>query len=436
MKKALTIFSAALLLLLCSCASSKPADPILSRTWNDMELTRTIPTHNRADIEAVNSVLTVGENTLELHFKRGLENQLKFGPEWFVQVKIDGLWFNIPNDIQMDSALSVENSSKAKEKLTFDLSGLNLPAGEYRFALKYSEERLLDTGYISAPFWVINPGDEIPSASLTSGEADPADIIVSVSSRFPARPMITDADAMIVLHIENLSGKDYTHSRLKLEKLGGSEPETIKYEHANMGMVRPWAQDSSEIFLNEPLAPGKYRLTPSLYSGSIPFITPEIEFYVIAESRAPRPIWDNAEWLPSTHVASSERIRITLGDTSLGGDKTELQISLDCDIDYQYGEFFMLEANIGGQWFTVPTAHGIGYLAIAHSTSARSDFALNLTYTHGILPTGQYRLVMEFQEVSYSEGAGTSKYLSREIAFTEFEVTEPIISNPFANSFK
>jgi len=457
MKKVFAAFSAALLLLLCSCASNKPAVPILSRTWNGIEVKKSARVHGGADMTAANSVLTVGENALEL----SAGNRDGLGHGWFVQVKLDGVWFDIPNDSQMEPVISPGSNADSKT-LSFDLSGLGLPAGEYRITLKYSLPSFWDKGYLSmpfwvinpgdeipsaslssgkadyitAPFWVINPGDEIPSASLTSGEADPADIVVSVSSAFPARLDITDADNVIILHIENLSGKNYTHSRLKLERLGSGEPETIKYEHANMGLIQAWMQDSNSIFLNEPLAPGKYRLTPSLYSGSIPFITPEIEFQVIKASDAPDSVWSSVGMYPSVHAEPSERVRMSISDATLGGDKTELHVSLDCDINYQYGEFFMLETNLGGQWFTVPGAYGIGYFLLAYSTSNRSDFVLDLKHSHGILPTGQYRLVMEFDESEYSSSGEFVKYLSKEFAFAEFEITKPIIANPFANSFK
>ena len=142
---------------------------------------------------------------------------------------------------------------------------------------------------------------------------------------------------------------------------------------------------------------------------------------------------------PSVHTEPSKRVRMTLGDTELGGDKTELHVSLDCDIDFQYGEYYTLEFSHGSvvnhQWFTVPGAYGVGYRSIAYSTANRSDFVLDLKYSHGILPAGRYRLVMEFHEVSHSSGE-FAKYLSKEFAFAEFYISEPIITNPFINSLK
>ena len=434
MKKVIMVAFIAFILALCACApaavSEPTAAPLLSRIWNGIEVTRALPAENRnSGLTAVNSVMTVEEDTLELHFKRGLGNMINFGPEWFVQVRLDGLWYDIPSDSRMDSALSAGDSFEVEEKLSFDLSDFDLPAGEYRFALKYSLPRLLEKKYICAPFWVINPGDEIPSASLTSGEADYADILLSASSEFPARPAITDADTMLMLHIENLSGKNYECYSLKLEKLGEGEPEVIKYKHANKGLAIAWMEASFEIFLDEGLAPGKYRLTPTLYSGLLysgfPSISPEIEFDVIAESEAPEPHWNSADWLPSAHDSSSERIHMTLGDTNLGGDNSELHVSLDCDANYQYGEFFTLEAKIGDYWFPVPNAYSAGFLLLAYSTDLRDSFVLDLERSHGALPPGQYRLVMEFDEVNYSS-VSAEHYLSREIAFAEFEITEPI----------
>ena len=418
MKKVFAAFSAALLLLLCSCASNKPAVPILSRTWNGIEVKKSARVHGGADMTAANSVLTVGENALEL----SAGNRDGLGHGWFVQVKLDGVWFDIPNDSQMEPVISLGSNADSKT-LSFDLSGLGLPAGEYRITLKYSLPSFWDKGYLSMPFWVINPGDEIPSASLSSGKADYADIVLSVSSEHPARPAITDKDTMLILHIENLSGKKYIQNILKLEKLGDGDPERIWHQSSTMSALSIWRDNALTISLFRPLEPGKYRLTPSLYSGSIPSITPEIEFEVIKASDAPAPAWNLADLYPSEHPTASERIRVTL-DNPLIEDDMKLQISLDCDIEYEYGELFALETNIGGHWFTVPH-WGLDPL-IAHSTFRRSSFVYDLSRSVRFLPAGQYRLVMEFTESRYSVDDDRYHLLSREIAFAEFEAKKPI----------
>ena len=52
-------------------------------------------------------------------------------------------------------------------------------------------------------------GGERPPESETSAPARPEDIVLYVESMYEARRVVTDADTMLGIYIENLSGKEY-----------------------------------------------------------------------------------------------------------------------------------------------------------------------------------------------------------------------------------
>ena len=169
-----------------------------------------------------------------------------------------------------------------KTEYTVDLSVFGrLPTGRYRFVERFFLERLQLELHTLAYFWVVEPGEDSPPESMTGGTARLEDIVFFVASLYEVRQVITDADTMLALNIENLSGRQYIESRAVLEMQQGSQWVGVAYRHANLGLLQSWVKDRNVLFLEEPLSAGNYRLRLEMnVFGTQSWIEAEYEFIV------------------------------------------------------------------------------------------------------------------------------------------------------------
>ena len=297
---------------------------------------------------------------------------------------------------------------------------------------KFNEER---HQYAYFDFGVTNPVDSYPSESETTGRARREDIVFYAASLYEARRNITDRDIRFGLFIENLSDRAYIIERRRmdcivLEMKHGGEWINIEYRHINAGMIKGLSKNINKVFLNGPLAAGRYRIRFQMRVFDIPGnIDLQYEFDVIAHEDAPEPKWDISRLEPSPRDASDQSagVRMSITNPVLDRDNTTLEILLSADRHYTYGDIYEAEVLLEGKWYTVPfvsrESHLVAYNIWPDAGAAVSH---NVVYRIGVVPAGQYRLIKTFDILEPAPTGGRYNVRVREIAMAEFTVRETL----------
>lgn len=451
MFKQYLIICIVVILLLCTACGNNSISPVEkpdgSLLWNDWQLIREdIGWYGwggaNVDVFVPENVLTTKEQTLTVSFKsRG--GIFEYGFNEFIQVYLDGVWYSLSQKLsQNGEPLILDNYNNHYDKnedgtehmVDFSIIG-ELPPGKYRLVETFYEEQFKEETYAFANFWVIKSGGKRPSESETTGNARKEDIVLYVQSLYEARRVITDEDIWFCLYVENLSGKkyaidnEYEKNPPILEMKQNDKWGKINYQHINAGMILGWTTDRTEVFLDEPLSAGCYRIRVPMYvlygSGSIEL---EYEFDVISQKDVPEPKWEISRLSPSPYNALSTGVEMNSANTVLNKDNTVLEITLSSNRLYNYGEPYEVEVLLDGKWYRVPFASG-GFTMPMYTFDpnnaefSRVSFSCNPASSCGVLPAGQYRIVKEF---TVPDTSPTGGYLAKEFAAVEFTVEETI----------
>ena len=405
------------------------------------------------------NVITTEEQTLIILFRGNINEEPQYIVAEFVQVNLDGVWYTLSQHLSLiEEPLIVENVDRKEYRAgpsiehMVDLSVIGkLPPGKYRLVEKFLWEQLKEENYAFAYFWVIEPGGKIPPESETKGRPRMSDIIVTVESINEARRCITDRDDMISIVIENISGKNYFPKDLILEMKKYGIWQKIDYPHANLGLISPWQVNTNEIFLNEHLKAGKYRIRLSM---NVNMLSQDIrepddieikcEFTVLSDKDAPKPEWkpERLQLSPYDAAKQSTGIIMTLTNPVFNQSNTELEIILTAENSYFYGSTFQIEVLIDEKWYYVPFVNATGFSAVGcgvepNSQNPTHKILCNPVRFCGILPVGHYRMIKEFSLLGLDTPEGHRIYLANEFAIVEFSVEETLFREPqFYYQFK
>ena len=99
---------------------------------------------------------------------------------------------------------------------------------------------------------------------------------------------------------------------------------------------------------------------------------------------------------------------LTLTVEDIGTSEITVRITNNSEEEFSYGEYFSIQKQIDGQWYTVPVrADNVGFQDIAHilpnGESASETYNLDL---YGTLEPGIYRLVMKMLSAEFLVGHG------------------------------
>ena len=99
---------------------------------------------------------------------------------------------------------------------------------------------------------------------------------------------------------------------------------------------------------------------------------------------------------------------LTLTVEDIGTSEITVRITNNSGEKFSYGEYFSIQKQIDGQWYTVPVrADNVGFQDIAHilpnGESASETYNLNI---YGTLEPGTYRLVVETLSAEFLVGHG------------------------------
>ena len=99
---------------------------------------------------------------------------------------------------------------------------------------------------------------------------------------------------------------------------------------------------------------------------------------------------------------------LTLTVEDIGTSGIMVRIANNSGEEFSYGEYFSIQKQIDGQWYTVPVrADNVGFQDIAHilpnGESASETYNLNI---YGTLEPGTYRLVVETLSAEFLVGHG------------------------------
>lgn len=99
---------------------------------------------------------------------------------------------------------------------------------------------------------------------------------------------------------------------------------------------------------------------------------------------------------------------LTLTVEDIGTSEITVRITNNSGEEFSYGEYFSIQKQIDGQWYTVPVrADNVGFQDIAHilpnGESASETYNLNI---YGTLEPGTYRLVVETLSADFLVGHG------------------------------
>ena len=405
-------------------------------TWSGHELIRDDRLYDSTSIQVHDNVLTTRDRTLTMVFINWREAE--YGATEHVQVNLDGTWYTIPvNLAENDSILSIPPRIPDKQgrvERTVDISALGgLPPGRYRLDAQYRTQwRIEYVLSVYAYFWIIEPGGERPPESDTEGPARLEDIVFRMEPAAEARRVITDLDTIIVTYAENLSGKWYVTTLGELEMKQGGEWVHVEFQGHNLYLIGEWRGQRMLFYLRQPLQAGEYRMRLNMhrFGDEQDRIAPEYEFTVVAYDEAPEPTWDVSRLRLSGYDAAEQStdVWITIESPVLNTGNTTLDAVITANQGFAYGTMMhtmidALDVQIGGIWYSVPFIDLVFY-GVQRSVGPDTDiadrsFAYCPVSQAGILPAGQYRLIMDF----FRDG---DDYRNNEFAMADFTVEETL----------
>lgn len=113
-------------------------------------------------------------------------------------------------------------------------------------------------------------------------------------------------------------------------------------------------------------------------------------------------------------VEGPEGLTMTVED--IGTGEITVRIANNSGEEFSYGEYFSLQKQVDGQWYTIPVkADNVGFQDIAHilpdGESTSETYNLDL---YGTLEPGIYRLVVEMLSTEFLVGHGRMAGIERE----------------------
>jgi len=112
--------------------------------------------------------------------------------------------------------------------------------------------------------------------------------------------------------------------------------------------------------------------------------------------------WRNTLLTPAAELSPPENVTMTL--ESWNPDKVTVSFANTGSAEWMYGEYFSLEAQLGGVWYEIPaTPNNWGFNDIGYILSAGQSRSMEYPLTmYGALPAGMYRLVAFGLTVEYT----------------------------------
>ncbi len=109
------------------------------------------------------------------------------------------------------------------------------------------------------------------------------------------------------------------------------------------------------------------------------------------------------EFLAPSDSDVNERLNVEKAGES--GTKLELKVTNNLGMDWRYGEYWHLEAQLGDTWYKLPCKKALYFNDIAYELPMGNSrtHTYDLSY-YGELPAGAYRLVIEGSEVDAAYG--------------------------------
>jgi len=382
------------------------------------------------------------------------ENRSTFGMTEIVQVHLADAWYTLPFNLSQrneplvlgkmeDSAYSafLNWSADGRIEHKVDLSPIGgLPPGRYRLVQTFFNERFQLEHHCFSYFWVIEPGDERPPEAGHEGDASIGDLIIRLESPTGARKVVTDKDNMLIVHVENLSGRRYGGQSTVLEILRDGQWENVGLRRESLiGLVSRWSASRYHHYFENPLEPGRYRLRNTLrrfygvgdYGGAVGH---EYEFTVLRYEDAPEPVWDVWRLNVSRYDAAEQSTdaTLTIKDPVLNDANPWPEYVLTSANHYTFCcNSFTVDILLDGIWYVVPFV-GMGCFFMGNDIDpdvpeADRTFYLDVVAFSGLLPAGQYRIIQELilvdPEARFFHGVS---YLAREFAVAEFTVEESL----------
>jgi hypothetical protein len=246
---------------------------------------------------------------------------------------------------------------------------------------------------------------------------------------------------MFVMYVENLSGKSYGIDNKQeknppvLEMKKNGKWEKVEYQHVNAGLIFGWTIDRNAYFLDEPLAPGRYRIRISLQVFERPgstakrsgYIEAGCEFDVAEYANAPKPKWEISRLKLSPYDAKNQSagVSMSLSNPVLNKNDKEFEVIIMADTLYSFGAYYTVEVLLDGKWYVVPFAHGgvhdICYYIGFDDENRRAVYPCFPVEKCGILPAGQYRLIKDFDSHELSKEFAIAEFTAEELLESEFK---------------
>ena len=273
----------------------------------------------------------------------------------------------------------------------------------------------------------------------TTGELS-EDLYLRVESPYEARRCVTDKDVMISMVVANISGFNYVADNVKLEMKNGRKWESINYRHANLGLLSNYSVSCNNLFIDEPLAAGDYRmqLDVTILNGTEVInssLKPECEFKIIPHAEAPVPIWDKSrlERAGDYDMMQSENVHMSFINPVLNHDNRELEFIITADDVYHFGSHFEVNVLLDATWYKVPFGQvGFHDLLLTYDPNVINDGNLYKELNPDpveccqILPAGTYRIIKEFTPAGPRPGDELVFKPGIEYTVTEFTVEETL----------
>ena len=293
---------------------------------------------------------------------------------------------------------------------------------------------------ISIVFSSCIQGNSIFNKSDTTTGKLTEDLYLRVESPYEARRCVTDKDVMISMVVANISGINYVADNARLEIKNGGQWESINYRHANLGLISHYSVSCNNLFIDEPLAAGDYRmqLDVNILNGTEEIsssLIPECEFIIIPHAEAPVPIWDKSrlERAGDYDMMQSENVHMSFVNPLLNNDNRDLEFIITAEYIYHFGSRFEVNVLLDGTWYIVPFGQvGFHELLLTFDPNEPANDNLYKNFSPDpveccqILPTGIYRIIKEFTPAGPTPGDELVFIPGIEYTVTEFTVEETL----------
>ena|GEM_PF-2209467 len=456
------IVSLCVVLLLCGSCSDNAGTQYIEFVmqidgtvlWDEYELQRKDYIGSTYLVDQQDTALRVGEHILRVFFLNDdfddLSHRTEYGTVEIIQVCLDGDWYDLPlllpkreeplvlpmlSDNSQTRGYLLEQLAYSEHEVDLSAFGV-LPPGEYRLVEGFynSLRNIVENRF--AYFWVIAADSPIPHESEIIGQPRAEDFSFGTVSPVLARKEVTDIDSSFSIVVNNQSGRIYdTSGRLELESLLDGKWGGIRCQNSGGGLLLRWSGSFYRFVLDEPLQPGKYRvlLRAEVFGKQSEAIVADYEFFVISHAAVSEPKWDAKALMLSMLDESklSSSVIMTVQNPVLDSMNSELDVTISAVDYYGYDYAFDLEVRIDGRWYLVGRPFSMiaaendeGYDGTVGPDMVRHQ-VLNPSQYVGTLPTGEYRLVREFNLYDHGVAAtsgGAAQVLAREYAAVEFSV--------------